>query len=60
MFDVCAARVWHSGLERMKAGARDLRFASVGDDGRPLASGIYFYRATVNGQQVTRKLVIAR
>jgi hypothetical protein len=60
VFDVAGRRVRHVDIGRMSAGARTLSFDGFGEDGRILASGVYFYRVTANGAAVTRKMVIAR
>ena len=47
-------------LGHIAAGSKSMTFDGRGDDGRPLPSGIYFYRVIANDATVTRKMVIAR
>jgi hypothetical protein len=42
------------------AGWQRFSLEGRGSDGRPLVSGVYFYRVSANGSTVTRKMVIAR
>jgi hypothetical protein len=60
LFDVAGRRVNVIKLPAGSAGWQRVPFAGVDDSGRPLASGVYFYRVTANGATVTRKMVIAR
>ena len=60
VFDVAGRHVRHAELGRLSAGSRAVPFDGAGDDGRHLASGIYFYRVSANGATVTQKMVIAR
>ena len=60
VFDVAGRRVKHVDLGRMSAGSRAITFNGLGDNGRPLPSGVYFYRVSANGATAVRKMVIAR
>ncbi len=60
VYDVAGRRVRSQELVHLGAGWRTIHFDGRGDDGRPLASGVYFYRVTANGTATTRKLVITR
>ena len=60
VYDVAGRRVRHMDVGRLSAGARGLPFNGAGNDGRPLPSGVYFYRVSANGATVTQKMVIAR
>lgn len=60
VYDVAGRRVRHVELGRLSAGSRTMPFDAVGEDGRRLPSGVYFYRVSANGATVTRKMVITR
>jgi hypothetical protein len=60
VYDVGGRRVRHVELGRLSPGARMMRFDGLDDGGKPLASGMYFYRVHSNRETVTRKMVIAR
>lgn len=60
VFDVAGRRVASRSLGSKPAGWQSISIDAVGDDRRPLASGVYFYRITAAGQTLTRKMVIAR
>ncbi len=60
VFDVAGRRVRTQSMSRQSAGWNRIAFDGRSDAGRPLASGVYFYRVTANGSTVTRKMVIAR
>lgn len=59
VFDVRGHRV-HRGVATLAAGWQDLSFAAVDDRGRPLPSGVYFYRVRAAGETRTHKIVVAR
>ena len=60
VFDVAGRRVAARSYGQKPAGWQSLSLDAVGDDGKPLASGVYFYRITAAGKTLTRKMVIAR
>jgi len=60
VFDVGGRRVGSLDADKQGAGWRTLRFSGQDDRGRPLSSGVYFYRVAAGGATVTRKMVIAR
>jgi len=60
VFDVAGRRVRQLNFGRIAAGSKSMTFDGMGDDGRPLPSGIYFYRINASGVTATRKMVIAR
>lgn len=60
VFDVAGRRVASRSLGSKPAGWQSISIDAVGDDNRPLASGVYFYRITAAGHTQTRKMVIAR
>lgn len=60
VFDVAGRRVASRFLGSKPAGWQSISIDVTGDDGKPLASGVYFYRVTAAGQTQTRKMVIAR
>ena len=59
VFDVTGRRV-RSDAVAVGAGWQELAFTGVNDQGRPLASGVYFYRLRAAGESQTRKVIIAR
>ncbi len=60
VFDVAGRRVRTQALAQQAAGWRTVPFDGRDQAGRPLASGVYFYRITASGKMVTNKMVIAR
>ncbi len=60
VYDVAGRRVFAREVGRMGAGWRDIAFDGHGDNGQPLASGVYFYRVTAGRETMTRKMVIGR
>lgn len=59
VFDV-AGRSLRAMTMEGAVGVRQIQFDGRDDRGRPLPSGVYFYRVTTEGETVTRKMVIAR
>jgi hypothetical protein len=60
VFDVGGRRVASHALGARPAGWQSVTLDALDDAGRPLASGVYFYRIHAAGQTLTRKMVIAR
>jgi hypothetical protein len=60
VFDAAGRRVRKSNVGRVGAGTSRLTFDGTDDRGRPLASGVYFYRVRAGSETVTRKVLIAR
>lgn len=60
VYDVAGRRVATRYLDAAKAGPHAVPFASIGEDGKPLGSGVYFCRIKAGGSTVTRKMVITR
>ncbi len=60
VFDVAGRRVSAFEVNGAKAGWNRIPFAGRDDRGRPLASGVYFYRIRAAGATTTKKMVIAR
>jgi hypothetical protein len=60
VFDVAGRRVREQTLARQPAGWRTLAYDGRDDQGRPLPSGVYFYRVRTAAETVTRKIVITR
>jgi hypothetical protein len=60
MYDVAGRKVREQTLAAQKSGWRSVAFDGRDDRGRPLASGVYFYRVHAGSETVTRKIVIAR
>ncbi len=60
IYDVAGRRVSTMHVRGAAAGWQSVAFDGRDDAGRPLASGVYFYRVHANGTTVTNKMVIAR
>ncbi len=60
VFDVSGRRVRSFVAAGLGSGWQRIGFSGVDDAGRPLASGVYFYRVRAAGETATRKMVIAR
>ncbi|HXV13836.1 MAG TPA: T9SS type A sorting domain-containing protein, partial [Candidatus Krumholzibacteria bacterium] len=60
VYDVAGRVVREERLAGRPAGWQRIALDGRGRDGKPLASGVYFYRVTAAGQTVTKKMVIAR
>jgi hypothetical protein len=60
VYDVIGRRVRSLELPESSAGWQQVPFDGADDSGRPLVSGVYYYRVTANGATLTRKMVIAR
>lgn len=60
VFDVAGRRVAASDMKGARAGWSRFPFSGQDEKGRPLASGVYFFKVTAAAQTVTQKMVIAR
>ncbi len=60
VFDVAGRRVRAMPAQQFASGAQSIVFDGRDDAGRTLPSGVYFLRIEVNGEKITRKMVIAR
>jgi FlgD Ig-like domain len=60
VYDVAGRLVRAQTVAQQAKGWRKVPFDGRDDAGKPLTSGVYFYRVTANGTTVTRKMVIAR
>ncbi len=60
VFDVAGRRVATTEAKGTSAGWTQLPFSGQDERGRPLASGVYFFKVTASAQTVTQKMVIAR
>jgi hypothetical protein len=60
VYDVLGRRVAHRDLGTLGTGWQEVRFEGRDDKGRPLSSGVYFYRVSAAGETLTRKMVIRR
>ena len=60
VFDVAGRRVRSERTATFAAGWREVSFDARDQRGRPLASGVYFYRVKATGTTITKKMVIAR
>ena len=60
LLDLAGRRVRALAIAGAAAGWHRIALTAVGDDGRPLAGGVYFCRLTAAGATATRRLVVAR
>lgn len=60
VFDVAGRRVRAMPVQHFGSGTQSIAFDGRNDAGRTLPSGVYFLRLEVNGETITRKMVIAR
>jgi hypothetical protein len=60
VYDNSGRRVRRIGLFDANEGSHHLTFDGRDDRGRPLTSGVYFYRVRAGGRAFVRKLVIER
>jgi len=59
LFDIAGRRVLSRRLGTLQKGWQKVAFDAVDGGGKPLSSGVYFYRVSAAGQAITNKLVIA-
>lgn len=60
VYDVLGRKVATLVDDRLEAGAHHIEWEARDDSGRPLASGVYFYRIVTTGSQATRKMVLLK
>jgi hypothetical protein len=60
VYSVTGRRVRSLEVPASAAGWQRVPFVGVDEVGRPLSSGLYFYRVNASGESVTGKMVIAR
>jgi flagellar hook assembly protein FlgD len=60
VFDVAGRRVRRLVGSSLPAGEHSVQWDGTGENGAAAGSGIYFYRLTVDGRTLTRKMVLAR
>jgi hypothetical protein len=60
VFDVAGRKVSTIAVKHAAAGWQKMSFSGRDSEGRPLSSGVYFYRVHANGTTLTRKMVITR
>lgn len=60
VFDVQGRRVTSLEPRHMAAGWQQITLQSRDHQGQSLPNGVYFYRVRANGQEIARKMVIAR
>jgi flagellar hook assembly protein FlgD len=60
IYDVAGRAVRTFFRGQAPAGENAITWNGLDDGGRPLPSGIYYYRIEAGGQSATRKLVLAR
>ncbi|MCU0605967.1 MAG: T9SS type A sorting domain-containing protein, partial [Candidatus Edwardsbacteria bacterium] len=60
IYDICGRRVRALGGNTLPSGQHGITWDGADDDGRAVATGVYFYRLTAGGQRITRKMTILR
>ncbi len=60
VFDVAGRRVTTLVDERQDAGRRSVTWRGIDTDGNALGSGVYFYRMTADGIDVTKKMLLLK
>ncbi|MDH4036947.1 MAG: T9SS type A sorting domain-containing protein [Candidatus Krumholzibacteria bacterium] len=60
VFDVAGQRVSLQRVAQFDAGWNEISFDGRGDNGRPLPSGVYFWRVTAGSESRVRKIVLQR
>lgn len=60
IYDVAGRRIDTINVNGASAGWSRMKFSGRDDAGRPLPSGVYFYRVNAGGKSLTRKMVITR
>jgi rhodanese-related sulfurtransferase len=60
IYDARGRLVRHSVLSGQRPGAAGVVWDGTDSEGRPVTSGLYFYRLTWNGQGLTRRVVLLR
>lgn len=60
VFDAQGRRVATLSSGALAAGVHDLAWRGIGDDGAPVAAGLYFVRLRAGGVQATRRVALLR
>ncbi|MRR08601.1 T9SS type A sorting domain-containing protein [bacterium] len=60
IYDICGRRVRTLGGMEIPSGQHSVTWDGTDDDGLTAATGVYFYRLTAAGQQVTRRMTVLR
>jgi hypothetical protein len=60
LFDVSGRAVYQETHSMQFAGAHEAVWAGRDNAGRPVASGVYFYRLEAGGRQLTRRMVLTK
>ena len=60
IFNVSGQQVFEADLTSLQMGRNEFEWNGKDTDGQVLASGIYFYRLEVDGQQQTRRMLLLR
>ncbi|UCG50578.1 MAG: PKD domain-containing protein, partial [Candidatus Latescibacterota bacterium] len=60
IYDVAGKRVFHRRISNAQRGWNNFVFRGIDQDGRPLASGVYFYQVRTRERSVTKKMVVLR
>ncbi len=60
MFDQLGRRVGAIAERAMEAGQRELTWNGLGEDGRPIASGLYFYQVRIGDRTMRGRIAIVR
>jgi len=47
-------------VEQLNPGSHTYSWRGIDDSGKPVASGVYFYRLTVEGQSIVRQMVLVK
>jgi len=60
VFDLIGREVSSLVDEEEAPGNYSISWRGTGNDGKPLASGVYFYRLEGPGQQITKKMLLLK
>ncbi|MBD3382384.1 MAG: T9SS type A sorting domain-containing protein [candidate division Zixibacteria bacterium] len=60
IYNVVGQKVITLVEEKQQAGSHTIRFDGLDKDGREVASGMYFYRLTVDGVSKSRKMILMK
>ncbi len=60
LYDVRGRRVHHQLVKDAPRGWRTVSFSGRDDGGKPLPSGVYFYKVEANGETLVDKMILTR
>jgi hypothetical protein len=60
IYNVMGQRILHKRVENATAGRQIIGWNGADEAGRPVATGVYFYRITFSGNSQTRKMVLLK